>query len=159
MSTDTQAGSGSYSNEDRYRLLTYPAVNPLAQQGGVPAVPGVLLDHVQHDLAQFDRAAIFRALVVAAADVEILGLLDELLGEGNLLAPVLPRLPDHFGIAHRAVELVVAVAITRVVPGRILPGHHLAEPVPLYVSHVPHQPEQRQVRRRNRSPGHRLGIE
>lgn len=63
MSARTQRGYRRYSaalgttapsrlaDGDVARLLTYPAVDPLAQEVGVAAVPGVLLDHVHDHLA------------------------------------------------------------------------------------------------------------
>ena len=43
---------------DAHRLLAGAAVDALAQQVGVAAVPGVLLDHVDDDLAQLDLVAL-----------------------------------------------------------------------------------------------------
>ena len=43
--------------------------------------------------------------------------------------------------------------------GRVEPGHLPPEPVALDVGEVPHESEQREIRRWDRSPRHRLGVE
>src|SRR5215475_8519098 len=71
-------------------LLAEAPVDALAEQVGVPVVAGVLLDHVHEQLAQRDRLTL--GVVADEAEVVVPG---ELLGEGDLLAPGRPRLPDH----------------------------------------------------------------
>src|SRR4051812_3823889 len=71
-------------------LLADPAVDPLADQVGVPVVPGVLLHHVHEQLPQRDRLP----APVAAGDAEVARRVDVPLGEGALLPPRLPGVGD-----------------------------------------------------------------
>ena len=64
------------------------------------AVPGVLLDHVQEQLAQRDR--VVAAVRIDLAEVGVL--LDERLGEGDLPLPVGERLRDDRLVGDRAAE-------------------------------------------------------
>jgi hypothetical protein len=72
-------------------LLADAAVDPLAEQVGVAEVAGVLLDHVEYHLAQRDRGAVSHG----AAHGEVGRAGDELLREGDLLAPGPPGAGDH----------------------------------------------------------------
>ena len=64
-------------------------------------VAGVLLHHVDQELAQRDRSV----LGTAPGDVEAWRVGDELLGEGNLITPRCPCLGDNGGVRYCAVEV------------------------------------------------------
>jgi hypothetical protein len=66
----------------RGALLADAPVDALAEQVSMPVMAGVLLDHVNEQLAQRDRLT----LRVAAGEAEVM-IAGELLGEGDLLAP------------------------------------------------------------------------
>ena len=100
-------------------LLPHSPVDPLPQQVGVSAVPGVLLDHVHQHLTQRDRAS-----VVVPGDAEIAVVGHELIGERDLGPPHRPRLGDDLGVGHRAVSVPVAVGLGAEDLRRILTGHH-----------------------------------
>ncbi len=90
---------------------------------------------------------------------QIVGVVDEALGELHLRPPGLPGLRHHGLISDGTVELEIRPAVTAVVPTDRLTGHPDPEPDLLDSGQVPHQPEQRQVRRRYAAPGQRLGIQ
>src|SRR5260370_38856847 len=104
--------------------------------------------------------------VPAAADVvfgeaQVAGFTDETLGESDLGPPVLPGQRDRGRIGHGVAEgpVVVIAGALPVASRSILASHHLAEPVPLGVREVTHQPEQREVGRLDRTAGHGTGVE
>src|ERR1700747_1276053 len=66
--------------------LAAASVDPFPQQVGVAAVAGVLLDHVDKHFAQRDGVSVSHN----PADAEVGGAGDELLREGDLVAPGLP---------------------------------------------------------------------
>jgi hypothetical protein len=103
----------------------------------VAVVPGVLLDHVHDELAQRDRIA----AAVVADEVEVV-VVDELVGEGDLLAPGRPRLLDDLVVGDGAVEVAVRVVGVLVTLALVLAGEPGAEPGALHLGHVPDQAEQ-----------------
>ena len=116
-------------------LLPDSAVDPLAQEIGVPAVPRVLLDHVHEHLAQLDRLAIG----VSTRDLEIACLLHEPVSERDFAPPRRPRLRDNLRIRNSTGPICFAVAIRPVQPRRVHPRHHVAEPIPFHVSEMTNQ--------------------
>src|SRR3954454_24896693 len=71
------------------RLLAGPAVDALAEEVGVTAVPGVLLDHVHDDVADLDLLA-----PVLERVAEVPGGLQPGPGMPDLATPRLPRVGD-----------------------------------------------------------------
>jgi hypothetical protein len=65
------------------RLLAHPAVHGFAEEVGVTAASGVLLDHVHQHLAQFHPAL--------SGDAEVWLIGEEALCERNLRPPDVPR--------------------------------------------------------------------
>ena len=91
-------GSGS-SDLAGFRLsLAYASVDPFPQQVGVAAVAGVLLDHVDKHFAQRDGVSVSRS----PADAEVGGAGDELLREGDLIAPGSPGIVYDRWVGDRA---------------------------------------------------------
>src|SRR5512133_3296922 len=92
------SGSGS-SNLAGFRLsLADAPVDPFPQQVGVAAVAGVLLDHVDQHFAQRDSVSVSHS----PADAEVGAVGDELLREGDLVAPGLPGLVYDRWVGDRA---------------------------------------------------------
>src|SRR5215471_2478310 len=78
--------------------LADASVDPLPQQVGVAAVAGVLLDHMDKHFAQCDGVSLSHS----PADAEVGGVGDELLREGDLLAPGLPGIVYDCWVGDRA---------------------------------------------------------
>src|SRR5215471_16287570 len=78
--------------------LADASVDPFPQQVGVSAVAGVLLDHVDEHFAQRDGVSVSHG----PADAEVGGAGDELLREGDLVAPGLPGIVDDRRLGDRA---------------------------------------------------------
>ena len=115
---------------------THPSMRS-REQVGAPVMAGVLLDHVQEQLAQRDRIT----FGVAANEAQVV-IVRELLGEGNLLAPCRPRLRDHGRVGDRPVEVGVGVGVGLVALWYVMPGEPAAEPGAFHLGHVPDQAEQ-----------------
>src|SRR5262249_31583469 len=116
-------------------LLAEATVDALAEQVGVPVVAGVLLDHVDDQLAQRDRLT----LGVVADETEVV-VARELLSEGDLLAPRRPRLLNHGRVMGGPVEVGVGVGLGLIALWYLEPGEPAAEPGAFHLSHVPDQP-------------------
>jgi len=85
-------------------LLSDASIDSLAEQVGVAVVAGILLDHVDQEFAQGDRPP----GPVMSDEAEI-GVVHELLGEGDLLAPCSPCFRHDRGIGHGTVGLGVGL--------------------------------------------------
>src|SRR6266571_1138633 len=86
--------AGRARDSESGALLAHPPVDPLAQQVGVAVVPGVLLHHVHHYLAQRDRSL----PGIVPDDVEIGRLGHEPIRERDLGPPHVPCLGDNLGV-------------------------------------------------------------
>jgi hypothetical protein len=125
------------------RLLARDAVGALAQQVGVAEVAGVLLDHVQVDQAQrHDLAPVHERVVERGVGRRRVGQLD-LLGQPGVVGGGPARV--------EALEVGVGLGPEGVIDR--LAREPLAEPGPLDLRHVPHQPEQGEARRRHGALG------
>jgi len=103
-------------------LLADAAVDSLAEQVRVAEVAGVLLDHVEYHLAQRDGSAVLHG----APDGEIGRAGDELLREGDLLAPGQPGVGHHRRVCDRA-RLTIATASDRAGISRTEQGARIAD--------------------------------
>src|SRR5690242_6374658 len=135
-------------------LLAEAPVDALAEQVGVPVVAGVLLDHVDEQLAQRDRLT----LGVVADEIEVV-VAREPLGECDLLPPRRPRLVGHRRVGDRPVEVAVGVGLGLVALRHVALGEPAAEPAALHLGHVPDQAEQRHRGRFHGAAGQLLGVE
>src|SRR5260370_28351892 len=79
--------------------LADASVDPFPQQVGVAAVTGVLLDHVDKHFAQRDGVSVSHS----PGGAEVGGAGNELLREGDLVAPGLLQSLKGLGLASRAV--------------------------------------------------------
>jgi Transposase, Mutator family len=143
------------------RSQPYSAVDAFPQQVGVADMAGVFLDHVDQHLPQRHLAVVPAAAGVGLGEVQVAGLIDEALGESDLIPPVLPSQRDRGRIGNRIAEgpVVVVSCAVPVASRRILARHHPAEPVPLRIRQMANQAKQRQVRRLDRTARHGLGVE
>src|SRR5215467_10849524 len=78
--------------------LADASVDPFPKQVGVAAMAGVLLDHVDKHFAQRDGVSVWHS----PADAEVGGAGDELLREGDLVAPGLPGIVYDRWVGDRA---------------------------------------------------------
>src|SRR6185312_10038392 len=100
-------GPGS---SDLAASLADASVDPFPQQVGVAAVAGVLLDHVDKHFAQRDGVSVSHS----PADAEIGRAGDELLREGDLVAPGSPGIINDRRVGDRAGPVSI-----RQVPGPV----------------------------------------
>ncbi len=104
-------------------------------------VTGVLLDHVDQELAQRDRLT----GTVVSDEVEV-GVARELLGEGDLIPPRGPRLIHDILIGHGDVEVAVGIGLSLIALGNVLAHEPPTEPPAFHLGHVSHQTKQRNGR-------------
>jgi hypothetical protein len=135
-------------------LLADTPVNTLTKEIGMTVVAGVLLDHVNQELPQ--RDGLTRAVSSNEAEV---GLVGELVGKGNLIAPCGPRVIDNRLIGHCTVEITVRLGVGLVAIRDVLASEPLPEPLTLHFGQVPHQTEQRQRRGLDRTPSELAGVQ
>jgi hypothetical protein len=99
IAADRPLWSSSSSNLVGFPLsLADASVDPFSQQVGVAAVAGVLLDHMDKHFAQRDGVSVSHS----PADAEVGGVGDELLREGDLVAPGLPGIVYDRWVGDRA---------------------------------------------------------
>src|SRR5579859_4089716 len=136
------AGDGAGPRPER-RSDADRAVDPLAQQVGVPAVPRILVDHVHHDQAQ-------RYVLAPPGPVD--GHVQ------RLRLPLDPACVRHLRLpggerlrAGGPARVVGGLVVTPVRPHQrdILAVDRHPEPGALHLGHVPQQAQQRQRRRRH----------
>ena len=122
-------------------LLAHAPVEAFAQQIGMPAVPGVLLDAVDHQLAYHD-------LLPPNALAEVLERLKEQVGGLLLAMQHHKRLGDLGVIGSLDVEIRARRAVN---PAFGLALADPVAPVPLHFAQMAQQPQQTERRGRDRS--------
>jgi 2-haloacid dehalogenase len=137
------------------QLLPDTAVDPFPEQVGVAAVAGVLLDHVHQHLTQRDGVAVAHG----AADTQVGRIGDELVREGDLLAPGLPGTGHDGRVGDRAEPVSVGGLVGPEQRGSVGLGHHPPEPVALHIGHVTDETEQRHGGGRYRPAGELVRVE
>jgi hypothetical protein len=107
--------------------LADASVDPFPQQVGVAAVAGVLLDHVDKHFAQRDGVSVWHS----PADAEVGGVGDELLREGDLVAPCLPGIVCDRWVGDRAGSGTVSRSLLSVTAFTLARPHGKRQRVPV----------------------------
>ena len=145
--------------EPEGRLLADAAVDALAQEIGVAAVPRILCDLRHQDVAKLQ----VRSVGAEVGDADVSGAQvgnsgHELVGELYLGPPLPPGVLHDCRVGDRAVPVAVTVLVGAIQLRRVLAGHDPAK-VSLLLGQVSHQPEQGHRGRWYRSPGKLLGVQ
>ena len=131
------------------------AVDALSRQVGVSSVPGVLLDHVDEDVADAYGVIVERHLL---PEVVLVERLEPLLRCGGFRLPRSERLLDDRGVGERKSASLSASRLNRR-GGSVLPCRTRWNQLFSTWARVPDQPEQAQGARRNGAAGDLLGVE
>ena len=105
---------------------------------------GVLLDHVDEHFPKGHLSLATTAPRVGLGELQVRRFVDKALRKSNLVFPIVPKPPPRRPGRLRRLRRR-GHGCRRRSPGTggsLLPGHQLAEPVPLGVGQVAHQPEQ-----------------